>query len=131
MSKTTSLSPSCSRLRAKRTTSETHEIRGSTESGWYLELYERGQLVDATIADMAADPPNINVARLLGVGFEGSEATDFGLGIDVDFMQGIIPTTENIVVQCWRVLEPHVAPGRLARLRLWETENNYAEYEGR
>ena len=53
------------------------------------------------------------------------------MNIDVDFMQGIIPTTENIVVQCWRVLEPHVAPGRLARLRLWETENNYAEYEGR
>jgi 6-pyruvoyltetrahydropterin/6-carboxytetrahydropterin synthase len=53
------------------------------------------------------------------------------MNIDVDFMHGIIPTSENIVVQCWRVLEPHVAPGRLSRLRLWETENNYVEYEGR
>ena len=52
------------------------------------------------------------------------------MNIDVDFMQGIIPTTENIVVACWRVLEGAVAPARLARLRLWETENNYAEYEG-
>jgi len=52
------------------------------------------------------------------------------MNIDVPFMQGIIPTTENIVVAIWRRLEPHVAPARLVRLRLWETENNYVEYEG-
>ena len=52
------------------------------------------------------------------------------LNLDVPFMQGVNPTSEHIVVQCWRVLEPHVAPARLARLRLWETENNYVEYEG-
>jgi 6-pyruvoyltetrahydropterin/6-carboxytetrahydropterin synthase len=53
------------------------------------------------------------------------------MNIDVEFMRGVIPTAENIVVQCWRAIEPHVAPARLARLRLWETENNYVEYEGR
>ena len=53
------------------------------------------------------------------------------LNLDVDFMRGVNPTSENIVVQCWRVLAPHVAPARLTRLRLWETENNYVEYEGR
>jgi 6-pyruvoyltetrahydropterin/6-carboxytetrahydropterin synthase len=52
------------------------------------------------------------------------------LNLDVDFMRGVNPTTENIVVACWRVLEPRVTPGRLTRLRLWETENNYVEYEG-
>jgi 6-pyruvoyltetrahydropterin/6-carboxytetrahydropterin synthase len=51
--------------------------------------------------------------------------------LDVDFMRGINPTTENIVVACWRVLEPLVRPGRLTRLRLWETDKNYVEYEGR
>ncbi len=50
--------------------------------------------------------------------------------IDVDYMHGIIPTTENIVVAMWRVIAPAVAPATLLRLRLWETENNYAEYEG-
>ena len=50
--------------------------------------------------------------------------------IDVDYMHGIIPTTENIVVSMWRVIAPAVAPATLLRLRLWETENNYAEYEG-
>ena len=52
------------------------------------------------------------------------------LNLDVEFMRGVNPTSENIVVQCWRLLVPHLAPARLTRLRLWETENNYVEYEG-
>ncbi|HJU89067.1 MAG TPA: 6-carboxytetrahydropterin synthase [Gemmatimonadaceae bacterium] len=52
------------------------------------------------------------------------------LNVDVEFMRGINPTAENIVVACWKVLEPAVKPGRLTRLRLWETDNNYVEYEG-
>lgn len=51
--------------------------------------------------------------------------------LDVDFMRGVIPTAENIVVGCWKVLAPRVAPARLVRLVLWETPNNYVEYEGR
>ena len=52
------------------------------------------------------------------------------LNVDVDFMRGINPTAENIVLACWRVLAPRVAPATLTKLRLWETENNYVEYEG-
>jgi 6-pyruvoyltetrahydropterin/6-carboxytetrahydropterin synthase len=52
------------------------------------------------------------------------------LNLDVEFMRGINPTSENIVVACWRILEPRVAPGKLTKLRLWETENNYVDYEG-
>jgi 6-pyruvoyltetrahydropterin/6-carboxytetrahydropterin synthase len=51
--------------------------------------------------------------------------------LEVDFMRGVIPTAENIVVGCWKVLAPRVAPARLVRLVLWETPNNYVEYEGR
>ena len=59
------------------------------------------------------------------------ERTDHrNFNIDVDYMRGIIPTTENIVVAMWRVLEPAVAPKRLLRLRLWETDNNYVDYDG-
>jgi len=52
------------------------------------------------------------------------------LNVEVEFMRGIIPTTENLVVACWRVLEPRFRPARLRRLRLWETENHYVEYAG-
>lgn len=52
------------------------------------------------------------------------------LNIDVDFMRGVNPTSENIVVAIWRELEPAVRPGKLVRLVLWETPNNYVEYTG-
>lgn len=53
------------------------------------------------------------------------------LNVDVPFLQGVIPTTENLVVACWRILAPALAPVRLKRLKLWETENHHVEYEGR
>ena len=53
------------------------------------------------------------------------------LNVEVDFMRGVIPTTENIIVACWRMIAPAIAPAKLTRLKLWETENNYVEYEGR
>src|SRR5215813_10686570 len=40
------------------------------------------------------------------------------LNLDVPFMAGTNPTTENLVVACWNVLAPRVHPGRLLRLRL-------------
>jgi 6-pyruvoyltetrahydropterin/6-carboxytetrahydropterin synthase len=50
--------------------------------------------------------------------------------LDVPFMRGIIPTSENIIVAIWRELEPAIRPARLVRLVLWETTNNYVEYSG-
>ena len=75
----------------------------------------------------------LDLARLKGIVQREiiDQADHRNMNIDVPFMQGIIPTSENIVVACWRLLEPLVAPARLAKLRLWETENNYVEYEGR
>ena len=52
------------------------------------------------------------------------------LNLEVDFLRGIIPTTENVVVAFWRVLEPVLRPAKLTRLVLWETVNNYVEYDG-
>ena len=52
------------------------------------------------------------------------------MNLEVEFLRGMIPTTENIIVAFWRQLAPLLQPGRLTRLRLWETENHYAEYEG-
>ena len=53
------------------------------------------------------------------------------LNVEVDFLNGTIPTTENFVVGIWRVLEPALKPAQLTRLVLWETVNNYVEYDGR
>jgi len=52
------------------------------------------------------------------------------LNLDVPFMQGLIPTSENIILAFWRLLEPATRPAVLKRLVLWETDNNYVEYGG-
>lgn len=41
----------------------------------------------------------------------------------------LTPTTENLAVVIWRLLEGHV-PGRLKRVVLWETPRNYVVYTG-
>jgi 6-pyruvoyltetrahydropterin/6-carboxytetrahydropterin synthase len=52
------------------------------------------------------------------------------LNLEVDFLRDTIPTTENLVVAIWRVLEPALKPAKLTKLVLWETVNNYVEYDG-
>jgi 6-pyruvoyltetrahydropterin/6-carboxytetrahydropterin synthase len=52
------------------------------------------------------------------------------LNYDVDFLQGINPTTENVIVAFWKELENKIPNGRLYSLKLYETENNYVEYKG-
>ena len=86
-------------------------VRGPVEerTGYVMDLGALRTLVEESVVD-EIDHRNLNV--------------------DVPFMQGIIPTTENIVVAVWRRLEPRIAPVRLVRLKLWETENNFVEYEG-
>lgn len=52
------------------------------------------------------------------------------LNLDVDFLSGLLPSAENIVVACWHQLAPALGLARLYRLRLWESENNSVEYYG-
>ncbi len=52
------------------------------------------------------------------------------LNLEVDFMQGIVPSTENFVVAIWNELAAALPSGRLHTVRLYETERNFAEYRG-
>ncbi len=52
------------------------------------------------------------------------------LNVDVGFLKGIIPSTENLVIAFWRQIEPRISNGHLHRVRLYETENNWADYYG-
>ncbi len=53
------------------------------------------------------------------------------LNLEVDFLDGVQPTTENLARVFFEQLAPHIAVGRLHRVRLRETEKNSAEYEER
>ncbi|CAN5864620.1 6-carboxytetrahydropterin synthase [soil metagenome] len=53
------------------------------------------------------------------------------LNLDVPWLEGVIPSTENVVVAIWERLVPRIPRGRrLVRLVLWETPRNYVEYTG-
>jgi 6-pyruvoyltetrahydropterin/6-carboxytetrahydropterin synthase len=52
------------------------------------------------------------------------------LNEEVDFLRGVIPSTENLVLAFWRELEGHLPAGKLFCVRLYETERNFAEYFG-
>jgi 6-pyruvoyltetrahydropterin/6-carboxytetrahydropterin synthase len=53
------------------------------------------------------------------------------LNLDVPWLEGTIPSTENLVVAIWERLAPRLpGSGRLVRLVLWETPRNSAEYWG-
>lgn len=52
------------------------------------------------------------------------------LNLETDFLKGINPTSENIVVGIWKQLEDKIPNGKLYSVKLYETENNYFEYRG-
>jgi 6-pyruvoyltetrahydropterin/6-carboxytetrahydropterin synthase len=52
------------------------------------------------------------------------------LNYDVDFLQGIIPTAENIAVMFWQIIESRLPSGRLHAVKLFESDNNFVEYFG-
>lgn len=52
------------------------------------------------------------------------------LNLDVDFMKGVIPTAENIAIKIWDILVDKIPTGELHSIKVYETENNYAEYKG-
>jgi 6-pyruvoyltetrahydropterin/6-carboxytetrahydropterin synthase len=52
------------------------------------------------------------------------------LNLDVPFMEGIIPSSENFAIAIWGQLEPALKPHRLYSVKLYETPRNFVEYRG-
>ncbi len=63
-----------------------------------------------------------------------SEITDKvdhkNLNVDVDFMQGLLPSTENFVIEIWKILEAKVTGCELHCIKLAETDKIFVEYYG-
>ena len=52
------------------------------------------------------------------------------VNMDVDFMDGIQPSTENFVKAIWDELEPSISGCTLHEVKLYETETIFAQYFG-
>jgi len=83
--------------------------RPDPETGYVLDLSELKRILERAVVG-PCDHRNLNK--------------------DVDFLRGIIPTTENLVVAFWRRIAPRIRAGQLHRVRLYETPRNFAEYCG-
>lgn len=81
------------------------------ETGVVINLKELSQIINTSIIDKL-DHKNLN--------------------IEVDFLHNTIVSTENIIVAIWNELEAELkhTKARLHKLKLVETENNFAEYYG-
>ena len=87
-------------------------VRGPVDdrTGYVIDLGKLKRLVERTVVDQV-DHRNVNV--------------------EVEFMRDVNPTTENLIVAMWGQIAPALPDGaHLVRLKLWETENNYVEYDG-
>lgn len=82
------------------------------ETGFVMDLSEIKRLVEEEIIEKV-DHKNLN--------------------IDVDFMKGTLPSTENIAMKFWQQIETKInAPGReLYSIMLQETVNNSVTYMGK
>jgi 6-pyruvoyltetrahydropterin/6-carboxytetrahydropterin synthase len=49
------------------------------------------------------------------------------LNTDVPWLEGLIPTAENLALAFWERIRPELPEGLLRTVRLWETDKNWAE----
>ena len=82
------------------------------ETGFVMDLTELKDLVEKEIISKV-DHKNLN--------------------IDVDFMKGILPSTENVAVKFWEQIENKINASnrKLYSIRIGETVNNSVEYRGK
>ncbi|MCE2504800.1 MAG: 6-carboxytetrahydropterin synthase [Chlorobi bacterium] len=79
------------------------------QTGYVIDLKELARLLDREVIDKV-DHKHLN--------------------LDVDFLQGIIPTAENLAIAFWGLLQPHISSGELHSIKVYESENNFVEYLG-
>lgn len=80
------------------------------ETGFVVDLKRLRDLVQARVVD-DVDHRNLN--------------------LEVPWLEGVNPTTENLVVAIWKRLEAGLSDGvRLERIVLRETPRNHVEYTG-
>ena len=106
-------------------------FRGCANPNWHGHNYELDVTVEGPV-----DPATgyvMDLKRLRDLVQEGviAEVDHANLNIDVDWLDGTIPTTENVVVAMWHRLRARMpAEVELVKLVLWETPRNRAEYSG-
>ncbi len=98
---------------------------------WHGHNYELDVTVEGEVDPETGFVLDLKVLRDIVEGRVVQDLDHQNLNLDVPWMAGVNPTTENLVVAIWnRLADALPARVRLARLVLWETPRNYVEYTG-
>jgi 6-pyruvoyltetrahydropterin/6-carboxytetrahydropterin synthase len=98
---------------------------------WHGHNYELDVTVEGEVDPATGFVLDLKVLRDLVETRVVSDLDHRNLNLDVEWLAGVNPTTENLVVAIWRRLVGGLPPEvRLERIVLWETPRNYVEYGG-
>lgn len=98
---------------------------------WHGHNYELDVTVEGSIDPETGFVLDLKVLRQIVEERVVRELDHRNLNLDVEWLKGLNPTTEHLVVAIWERLAPALPDGvELARLVLWETPRNYVEYTG-
>lgn len=118
--------------RADWTQARNAEVFGLCASpNWHGHNYELDVTVEGEVDPDTGFVLDLKVLRQLVEERVVADVDHRNLNVDVEWMNEVNPTTENLVVAIWRRLEGQLPAGvRLVRLVLRETPRNHVEYEG-
>jgi 6-pyruvoyltetrahydropterin/6-carboxytetrahydropterin synthase len=109
---------------------ENRRIYGPCNSpNWHGHNYEMDVTVEGEIDPRTGYVLDLGKLREIAEHVIG-ELDHRNLNLDVPWLDGVIPSSENLVVAIWDRLAPRIPNGRLVRLVLWETPRNWVEYGG-
>jgi 6-pyruvoyltetrahydropterin/6-carboxytetrahydropterin synthase len=113
-------------------TEKNAEVFGACSNpNWHGHNYELDVTVSGPVSPETGFVMDLKALRDLVEERVVGDVDHGNLNLDVPWMKGIIPSTENVVVAIWGRLGPGLPEGvRLERLVLWETPRNYVEYSG-
>ncbi|HSM36540.1 MAG TPA: 6-carboxytetrahydropterin synthase [Longimicrobiales bacterium] len=100
-------------------------------TNWHGHNYELDVTVGGEVDPRLGFVMDLKRLKALAEERVADELDHRNLNVDVPWLQGINPTTENLVVAIWDRLKEALPDGvSLERLVLWETPRNYVEYTG-
>ena len=79
------------------------------DTGYVIDLGDLKKIINERIVDVC-DHRNLN--------------------LDVPFLTGILPSTENLAIAFWGRIHDQLPNGKLYAIKVYETERNLAEYRG-
>jgi 6-pyruvoyltetrahydropterin/6-carboxytetrahydropterin synthase len=89
---------------------------------YVLEVVVAGEIDPATgyVVDLK-ELSDVICRRIIG------DVDHRNLNTDVPWLEGIIPTAENLALAFWERVRSELPHGSLRSIRLWETDKNWAE----